>query len=126
MGNLPTWDDPDKLQIAIDRYFSMPENVNNPTVCGLALELGFSSRTSIYEYKEREELANIIKKALMRIELAMEKRCGENINCAGAIFRLKNAGWKDKTEQDITVKFPDKILISKPSNESEPNGPQSN
>lgn len=98
MGNLPTWDDPDKLQFAVDRYFSLPENLNNPTVCGLSLELGFDSRSAIYAYKDKPEFESVIKKALMRVEAAMEKRCGENGNCVGAIFRLKNHGWSDKSE----------------------------
>lgn len=98
MGNLPTWDNPDKLQAVIDRYFDADENKTNPTVCGLALELGFSSRKSLYDYIDKPELGDIVKRALMRVENAMEKRCGENVQAAGAIFRLKNHGWSDKSE----------------------------
>lgn len=101
MGNLPTWDDPVRLQSAIDRYFSLPENLNNPTVCGLALELDFCSRKSLYEYTDKPELGDIVKKAIMRVENAMEKRCGENCRAAGAIFRLKNHGWKDSNDLNI-------------------------
>lgn len=106
MGNLPTWDDPDKLQTVIDRYFDNPENKVNPTVCGLALELGFDSRSAIYSYKDKPGFESIIKKALMRVENAMEIRCGENGNCAGAIFRLKNHGWSDKSEVEHSGLLP--------------------
>jgi hypothetical protein len=34
--------------------------------------------------------------------MAMEKRCGENAQAAGAIFRLKNHGWSDKQEIEHT------------------------
>jgi hypothetical protein len=46
-----------------------------------------------------------------------------------AIFWLKNRQpekWRDKSEQDLNVNFPKRIIISDPSTESEQHGPQSN
>jgi hypothetical protein len=90
------------METAINSYFAKEENKTNPTVTGLAHFLGFESRQSIYDYKERGEFSYIVKRALLLIENAMEKRCGENCNCAGAIFRLKNHGWSDKSEVEHT------------------------
>jgi hypothetical protein len=90
-----------ELQEAIDTYFALdPEK---PTITGLALHLGFVDRRSIYDYEESGEHSHTIKKARMRVENAFEKRLFEQ-SCTGAIFALKNFGWKDKTENEITGK----------------------
>ncbi|MEE9193046.1 MAG: terminase small subunit [Thermodesulfobacteriota bacterium] len=72
----------------------------SPTVTGLALFLGFSSRQSIYDYIGKEEYSYILKRAVTVIENHHEKRM-DGVNVAGSIFVLKNMGWKDKTEVDV-------------------------
>lgn len=77
-------------------------NQGRPTVTGLALFLGFCSRQSMYDYNEKEKFSYIVKRALTVIEMHYE----ENLNskaCTGAIFALKNMGWKDQTQTDITT-----------------------
>jgi hypothetical protein len=75
--------------------------INPPTVSGLARYLGFESRQSMYDYKERDKFSYTIKETTLRIEEFAEKQLFVG-NPTGAIFWLKNKGWKDKTESDIT------------------------
>lgn len=108
------------MQTKIDEYFNnCPDKVtlscfdkNNgewfeyykitPTISGLALYLGFSSRKAFYDYENKLEFSDTIKKARFRIENEYEKQL-YNDKCTGAIFALKNLGWKDKTETEVTA-----------------------
>lgn len=74
-----------------------------PAVTGLALFLGFESRQSMYDYKERKEFSYIIKRAILLIENSYEKGLW-NEKCTGVIFALKNMGWVDKKEIDNNIK----------------------
>lgn len=67
------------------------------TITGLALYLGFSDRTTIYDYEKRPEFAHIIKRAMARVENGYENRL-QNDKPVGAIFALKNMNWRDKQE----------------------------
>ena len=84
-----------ELEKAIDSYFSL--NEESPTITGLALHLGFCSRQSFYDYEKNDIHSYTIKRARLRVEESYEKRMHGNSN-AGAIFALKNFGWKDKNE----------------------------
>lgn len=112
-----------ELQIKIDEYFNKicgtfplkDENnkvltdkkgnpifdIKPPTVCGLAYHLGFVTRQAIYDMKTKEEFAYTIKRALLRCEQFAEEQLygGRPV---GAIFALKNRGWKDKTEVEYS------------------------
>lgn len=109
------------MQAKIDSYFNdCPDKVtlisfdkNNgdwveyqkvtPTICGLALHLGFCSRSAFYEYEKKyPEFKDTIKKARLRIEREYELQL-YNDKCTGAIFALKNLGWKDKIENEIVA-----------------------
>lgn len=97
MARPATWTDPKAFENKVDEYFkNMPEG-ERPTWTGLALYLGFESRQSLQDYKEKEEFSYPIKKALMRIEANYEQNLFSR-NPAGSIFALKNFGWKDKQE----------------------------
>lgn len=74
--------------------------ISKPSVTGLALALGFADKTTLYEYRDRPEFSYPIKRSLTMIEQWHEERLSEN-SVAGAIFALKNMGWKDKTETDL-------------------------
>ena len=93
-GRPPLYDSPQEMQSAIDLYFATEQK---PTITGLAINLGFESRQSFYDYEEREEFSYIVKKARLKVENGYEKQLYEN-SCTGAIFALKNMGWKDKQE----------------------------
>lgn len=75
----------------------------SPTMTGVALFLGFESRQSLYDYGKKARFSYPIKKALLEIENNYEKNLiGKDV--VGVIFALKNMGWADKTETDITSK----------------------
>jgi hypothetical protein len=68
-----------------------------PTISGLALFLGFASRQSFYDYEKEEGFSYTIKRARLFIESEYEEQLQFG-NVTGAIFALKNLGWKDKSE----------------------------
>ena len=64
--------------------------------------MGFEDRQSIYDYiKRNDEFSCIIKRAKLFIENEYEVALRYN-NVTGAIFALKNMGWKDRQEIDNT------------------------
>ncbi len=105
----PPKNDPDgvdEIQNKIDLYFDRLKKTNadgevvsdDPTFCGLALALGYSSRTSLWENANAgNPISEPIKRSLLRIEESYEKALRFQ-SCTGAIFALKNRGWTDKTE----------------------------
>ena len=108
MAGRPPINDPndaDAIQGKIDAYFDdCTDKEKRPTYCGLALALGYSTRQQVWEHSRLEEAISVpIKKALLRIEDAYEQALSSNA-CTGAIFALKNRGWKDKNETEITGK----------------------
>ncbi|HYE53674.1 MAG TPA: terminase small subunit [Chitinophagaceae bacterium] len=88
-------DEPDQ-----EYWKRLPESA---TVTGLALFLGFESRQSLYDYEKNEEFSYIVKKAKLRVEHEYEKKL-HGTNVTGPIFALKNMGWADKSEQEVTHK----------------------
>jgi hypothetical protein len=95
-------DCPDKKTM----YFKLKDEVEEreipcPTITGLALFLGFESRQSFYDYEKREQFSYTIKRARTFIEREYEQLL-QTGNPTGAIFALKNFGWKDKSDLDIT------------------------
>lgn len=87
-------DDGDVKIIDVEIWDRHPEP---PTVTGLTLFLGFSDRGSLDDYERKEEFSHIIKRARKLVEHGYEKKLHGDKNI-GAIFALKNMGWKDKTE----------------------------
>lgn len=79
---------------------------NPPTVTGLALYLGFADRQSLYDYKKRANFSCIIKTAISRIEKYAENELFNNPKPTGAIFWLKNHGWKAEEDKSLTLKAP--------------------
>ncbi|MBA3758881.1 hypothetical protein H0X10_04635 [Candidatus Saccharibacteria bacterium] len=79
------------------------------TITGVAVYLD-TSRVTLMEYEGKPEFVNAIKKIKDQVEMAYEislrKRGG-----SGDIFGLKNFGWRDKFETDITTDG-DKIQAS--------------
>lgn len=119
-GRPAYYESPESLQEGIDAYFDYikGEFIENKqveedgsittqrivvrypepaTITGLALYLGFNDRQSLYDYQEKGEFTCIVKKARTLIECEYEKRLAGQ-SPTGAIFALKNMGWKDKTE----------------------------
>jgi DNA-packaging protein gp3 len=96
------YETPELMEQAIGLYLQTCEaEKRKPTITRLALALGFESRQSFYDYEQKEEFSYIIKRARLEVEAGYEDGLRES-NCTGSIFALKNMGWKDKTEQEIS------------------------
>lgn len=103
VGRPPAYSSVEELQGKVDEYFATIELSGKPaTISGLAFHLGFESKQSVYDYEKFEEFTYPIKRARLRIEVEYEQKLSGN-SVTGSIFALKNMGWKDKTEQDITT-----------------------
>lgn len=99
-GRPPIYETPEQLVSAIQAYFDEKvESKGIITVTGLAYSLGFASRQSLHDYKEKDEFSYIIKRAILFVESCYEEKLSSQA-CAGSIFALKNMGWKDKTETE--------------------------
>ncbi len=98
----------EELDEAISKYFDTRTEDKPPTITGLALHLDFTSRQSIYDYKEKPEFTYSIKKARLICENFAEMAALTG-GGAGPIFILKNYGWTDK--QEIEQKGDLKISI---------------
>lgn len=120
-GRPPIYKTPAELQKKIDEYFkNCPDKktltafdknagswvtfeIATPIISGLVSFLGFESRQSFYDYEAKPEFSYTIKKARLRIETEYEKQLYMD-KCTGAIFALKNLGWKDASQKEITGK----------------------
>jgi len=133
-GQRPFYETPEEMQIKIKEYFANPPDTRKMffklkdevierevpcfTITGLVLYLGFADRQSFYDYeKNKPEFTCTMKRARSFIENVYEKLLQEG-NPTGAIFALKNFGWKDKQEQEVYGKdgealFPAPILGGK-------------
>ena len=101
------------FEIMAEDYFRFAKEEKRAfTIPGLALHLGFSNRTTLYDYRTRDshkayhEVAN---RAALTVEaFTAEKLYDKAVNVAGAIFALKNQGWdeggKDKVPFTVVIK----------------------
>lgn len=97
-GRPRIYSNPDDLATKCDDYFEQCKNDKvRPILTGLVLFLGFADKTTLYEYRDRQEFSYPIKRAISRIEAEYENRLTDN-SVAGTIFALKNMGWKDRSE----------------------------
>lgn len=141
-GRPPKWNNPDELENLIEAYFISLQNpdkpneyIKPPTITGLALALGTTRNTLVdyeqlieKEYSSEEDLEKAekflrtIKKAKARCEQWVEENAMLNrANATFSIFNLKNNyGWKDKTEQDISVKELPKPIMDITNNNVRP------
>ncbi len=80
-----------------------------PTVTGLALALGFTSRQALLNYQAKKAFVDTITRAKSRIEEYTESRLFDRDGVNGAKFSLKNnfRGWSDS---------PDGTTENKPKN----------
>jgi len=105
--SLPLFTSDEELRDKIEGYFSEKKN---PTITGLAYYIGFESRQSFYDYEQKTEFTYTIRKVRLFIEQHYEEML-QTGNTIGAIFALKNFGWKDRQEiesdgkVEVTVKY---------------------
>lgn len=90
----------------LDKY-GQPVVVNKkpPTITGLALALGFTSRQALLNYEAKDEFVDTILRAKARVEQYTEERLFDKEGANGAKFSLSNnfEGWKERKEIDATV-----------------------
>lgn len=92
----------EELQAKVDEYFAKTDP-DDYTITGLALFLGFCDRQSLYDYEDRELFSCIVKQARLRVENGYELDLKKGKKQAtGAIFALKNMGWRDKFENEVS------------------------
>lgn len=115
----PTFKTPEELENKIDDYFNNGVRVKEyiigrvpnqttvkipvPTITGLCYYLGFASRQSFYDYEKNTNYSYTIKRARLFIEQEYEEQL-QHGNTTGAIFALKNMGWKDSQSLEHTGK----------------------
>lgn len=90
------YESPEELRLDVEDYIN---NEKKPTLSGLAYHLKIDRQT-LYNYKERPEFFDIIKRATDYVEYKYEERLIYENSPTGVIFALKNMGWTDKTEVD--------------------------
>ena len=97
-GRPPQYESVEDMEVKCNEYFlECSENNEKATITGLALYLGFESRQSLYDYKEKKDFSYLLKRATLAVENSYETS-----GSAFDIFALKNMGWKDKTEVEQT------------------------
>lgn len=103
IGRPPKFTEVEKMQKVIDEYFDSVtyeaegRSHSRPTMSGLANALNMC-RQSLINYSEKTEFLDTIKKARLKVEIALEDSLYGN-NVTGVIFNLKNNfGWNDKKE----------------------------
>lgn len=99
----------EEMRAIIDAYFEMEKQHHRvPVMQGVMKALGFKSRKSLKDTKERgEEWEEIIQDARMTVEYETASALVNSIgNVTGHIFTLKNNfGWKDKQEVEHSGNF---------------------
>lgn len=99
---------PELMAKRVDAYVAKCESLGKPmTICGLTLALGFSSRQSLYTYLERPDYKETVELGRLYVEEQVEEELRTKPNVAGAIFTLKQFGWKDTQTQEIHQEFKD-------------------
>jgi hypothetical protein len=77
------------------------EQLEAPTIAGLALYLGFNSRQEFEHYEACGKFGNRLKRARLRIEELYEKRLHTQYT-SGAIFALKNLSRNERPDNKLT------------------------
>lgn len=126
-GRPPMYETPEDMQQVIDRYFDscgaqymkddegelIPSEKTGrpiivgekvPTVTGLALALGFTSRQALLNYQAKEAFVDTVTRAKSRIEEYVESRLFDRDGVNGAKFSLKNnfKGWSETGDAQNT------------------------
>ena len=100
-GRPPKYKHVEDMQVLIDKYFNDCDETETPyTITGLAMALDMT-REKVIKYGQKDEFRDAIKKAKQKVENSYELRLIKN-GRAGDIFALKNFGWTDRQETEIT------------------------
>jgi hypothetical protein len=99
-GRPPVFETLAEFAAKASEYFNNSEQ-GKWTITGLVLHLGFCDRQSLYDYQKKEEFSGIVKYCRTMVEMAYEQKLS-TVSVTGAIFALKNMGWRDKVETGFT------------------------
>ena len=149
VGRPPKYKNAEEIEDKIEQYFSSCEgeplldNKGNPivnkygypcwikppkppTVTGLALALGFTTRHALLSYQEKKEFMHTITRAKSRVEEYAESRLFDRDGSNGAQFSLRNnfKGWNIDNEQKLEIellKLESQVKDSQTEEESEDN-----
>lgn len=91
-----------------DKYgFPLIVDARPPTITGLALALGFTSRQALLNYQAKDEFVDTITRAKSLVERYAEERLYDKEGANGAKFNLANnfEGWKEKQQIDGNIGF---------------------
>lgn len=133
-GRYPLYSSVKKMQKKIDEYFSLCAGIiaknedgkpiisdkgvpfyeippKPPTITGLALHLGLSSRQALLNYQGKDEFNDTVTRAKLRVEAYAEERLFDKDGVQGAKFSLANnfSNWNDKGDkgtsdiEDLTI-----------------------
>lgn len=100
-GRPPKYSTLEQLTEIADKYFQDTPK-NEWTVTGLALALDMS-REQLMDYQDKDKFAYTIKKYKMMVQQAYEEDLRKK-GRSGDIFALKNFGWTDQRQVDLTSK----------------------
>ena len=99
--------------------FGNPVIINQkpPTVTGLALALGFTTRLDLLRYQGKKEFCNTITRAKTMIEAYTEERLFDREGSNGAQFSLRNnfKGWNDRQPSELDQEEQRRRQISLPA-----------
>lgn len=103
-GRPPIIKTPEEFDRLVDQYVAKCRSEEQPlTITGLCLHLGFDERKRLYEQSNRDGFSHSVKRARLIVEADYERRLGDRaIPAAGTIFALKNFGWSDKQEHEVS------------------------
>lgn len=143
VGRPPKYKNVEEIEDKIEQYFALCEGeplldddgnqvVNKygypcwikppkpPTVTGLALALGFTTRLSLLNYQGKAEFMNTITRAKTKIEEYAESRLFDRDGSNGAQFSLRNnfKGWNE-TEEKRLANEREKLELEKRKVESQ-------
>ena len=103
-GRPPKFKSAKEFTAKADEYFTQSALDEKPiTITGLCLHLG-TTRDLLADYAngtQGDEFSDAVKRAKMVVENTYELRLAGN-NPTGAIFALKNFGWSDKIQNELT------------------------
>lgn len=107
-GRPPIFETPEDMETKCLEYFQQCiKNDEKPTITGLTLFVGFCSRASWDDYKEKKEFSYVIKRAKLTVENSYETSA-----TTFDMFALKNMGWKDKSESSVNVNLNPEVDMS--------------
>jgi len=102
-GRPKIFEDAKGLQACLDEYKAyLKDSGKPPTIAGLAYYTGLDRQT-IYNYQKRDEFFDIISKFRNWVIMTYEEVAIDK-GGSGVIFLLKNYGYTDKQETEISGK----------------------